>query len=257
MKLIKALKVLLLVVVLSQAAVIGAGDAPTPPKQKWSSQGIRSTFDRKALQRGLMVYKQVCAACHSANYLSYRDLKDLGYSNGQIKAFAAEDQVKDVDEDGEDKMRPAKPADMFVAPYANANQAMASNNGKVPPDLTNMAKARIKGPDYMYALLALGYVKPPKGMNVDDGLYYNKYFPGGLTAMAPPLQDGMVTYDDGTKATVEQMTRDVVEFLTWASDPSIEMRKRMGMKFMIFMLILTLLMYFTKRKIWADIYKKA
>ena len=252
----KLLKTLICLCMVSQLNLL-AGDKVAPIKQKWHFQGLTATFDRKALQRGLVVYKQVCAACHGAEYLSYRDLKELGYNNAQIKSFAAEDQVKDINDDGDEIERAAKPADMFIKPYANDNQARAANNGKVPPDLTCMVKARKNGADYVYSLIAKGYVKAPKGVTVDDGLYYNKYFPGGLTAMAPPLQDGMVTYDDGTKATVEQMTKDVVAFLTWASDPSFEVRKRMGLKFMIFMIILTLLMYFTKRRIWADVYKNA
>ena len=148
--------------------------------------------------------------------------------------------------------RKALPSDTFVSPYDNDNAARAANNGAFPPDQSLLAKARVGGADYLYALL-IGYQNPPDGERVDTGRYYNIYFPGNQISMAPPLTEGQVTYADGTKATVEQMSHDIVTFLAFAAEPEMEQRKRMGVKVMIYLAVMTVIFYLTMRKIWAGV----
>jgi len=226
-----------------------AGSAPKPPAQEWSWQGPFGTFDRPALRRGLQVYAEVCAACHSLNLVAYRALGEVGFSEDEIKAFAAE--YDGPDEDGEMFERAAKPADHFVSPFENDNAARASNNGAMPPDLSLITKARFNGPDYLHALL-MGYTDPPEDMEVMDGMSYNEYFPGHQIAMAPPIDDDSVEYADGTEATQDQISRDLVTFLSWTAEPELEERKRLGFKVMLFLLVLTGFLYALKRRVWAD-----
>ncbi len=232
------------------------------PDQTWEFEGPFGTFDRAALQRGFQVYKEVCAACHSMNQLRYRDLGapgiggtgGLGYNEDEVKAIAAEFEVTDGPNDqGEMFERPARPSDRFKAPFPNENAARAANNGAAPPDLSLMAKARAGGADYIYALLT-GYSDPPEGVSLMEGMNYNKFFPGHQIAMAKPLNEDQVTYADGTKATEEQLARDVATFLTWAAEPNLEARKRLGVKVVLFLLLLTGLLYIAKRKIWSDVH---
>lgn len=230
-----------------------AGDAPTPPKQDWHFNGPFGTFDRGALQRGFQVYKQVCSACHSMNHLSYRNLSALGYSEAQVKAIAAEYTVTDgPDDEGEMFDRPAKPSDRFKNPYANDQQARSVNNGALPVDLSLIAKARGGGADYIYALLT-GYEEPPEGETLGNGQYWNKYMAGHKIAMAAPLSDDIVAYEDGSPTTLSQYSKDVSEFLMWAAEPHMEIRKRTGIKVVLFLLIFAGLLYAVKRKIWADV----
>ncbi|HEX2112870.1 MAG TPA: cytochrome c1 [Alphaproteobacteria bacterium] len=239
-----------------------AEEGPSIPQQKWSFEGILGTYDRAALQRGFQVYKEVCASCHSMDLVRYRDLGPpgiggnggLGFSADEVKALAAEVEVTDGPNDaGEMFQRPGRPADKFKAPFANANAARAANNGALPPDLSLIAKARVGGPDYVYALLT-GYSDPPAGVTMMEGMAYNKFFPGHQIAMPPPLNADQVNYADGTKATVEQMAHDITSFLAWAAEPELEARKRLGVKVILFLIILSGLLYITKRKIWADVH---
>jgi len=231
-----------------------AGAAVEVPKQDWSFEGIFGTYDRASAQRGLQVYKEVCAGCHSLDQIYYRNLADIGYSEAAIKAFAAEEEVEDgPNVEGEMYMRPARPSDRFVRPFPNDNAARAGNNGAFPPDLSLMVEARVGGPNYLHALLT-GYSDPPTGKTVMEGMNYNKYFPGNQIAMPPPLLDDAVEYNDGTKATAEQMSRDIVTFLAWASEPNMEERKSMGMKVMLFLIVFTGLLVAVKRRVWADIH---
>ncbi|MDB5368376.1 MAG: cytochrome c1 [Rhodospirillales bacterium] len=224
------------------------------PKQEWHHDGAFGTYDRAQLQRGFQVYSKVCATCHSMSLLSYRHLAALGYSEPEIKAIASQVQVQDGPNDqGEMYERPGLPSDHFKAPFANEKAARAANNGALPKDLSLIVKARKGGEDYVYALLT-GYTDPPPGVKVPDGQYYNKAFPGHLISMPPPLQDGIVSYADGTQATVPQMAKDVAAFLAWASEPKLEERKRIGAKVMIFLGVFTALMYLVKRKVWADVH---
>ena len=225
----------------------------TPPKQDWSFNGMFGTFDRGSLQRGLQVYLEVCSSCHSLKLVSYRHLTGIGLNENQIKEIASEFEVTDgPNGEGEMYERPAKPSDRFVSPFSNDNSARASNNGAMPPDLSLMVKARKGGADYLHALLTGYKEEPPVDIKLGDGMMYNVYYPGNQIAMAAPLEDDAVEYADGTKATTEQLSRDVSTFLAWAAEPELEERKRMGIKVLLFLLVLTSLLYALKRQIWAD-----
>jgi ubiquinol-cytochrome c reductase cytochrome c1 subunit len=232
----------------------GAAEAVKPPPQPWSYQGVFGVFDRPALQRGYLVYKQVCAACHSMSLLSYRNLMQLGFDEATAAGFAAEVQISDgPNDDGEMYDRPGRLSDRFKKPFANEKAARAANNGAFPPDLSLMAKARVAGPDYVFALLT-GYGNAPGNVQLMEGMHYNTYFPGNQIAMAPPLADNAVEFPDGTPASIANMSRDVVQFLVWAAEPKMEERKRIGVKVMLFVLVLTALLYAVKRKVWAAVH---
>lgn len=209
------------------------------------------TYDRAAAQRGFQVYKEVCSACHSLKEGYYRDLEGIGLDAAQIKAIAATVEVPIIGKDGQPATRPGLPSDHFVSPFPNEEAATAAL-GKAPPDFSVIEKAREGGPDYIYALLN-GYTQPPAGFKVATGTYYNTVFPGNQIKMPPPLADGQVTYADGTKATVEQMSHDVATFLTYMANPEMEQRKRLGVKVVLFLVFMTGLTYAVKRKIWANV----
>lgn len=236
---------------------LSAGAAPEFPKHNWSFDGIFGTFDKQQLQRGLKVYKEVCAACHSMKLVSYRNLSMLGYSEDEIKAYAATFTVTDGPNDqGEMFERPALPSDRFVSPYPNEQASRAANNGAYPPDMSLIVKARnvslADGASYVRALLT-GYKDAPAGVTVPEGKHYNAYMPGHVIAMAPPLSDGVVTYEDGSPQTVEQYATDVAAFLAWASEPHMEERKETGVRVVLFLTVLTGLFYGAKRKVWARV----
>lgn len=224
------------------------------PAQAWSFDGPFGTFERAGLRRGLIVYRQVCANCHSLNLVAYRHLTGIGLDGDEIKAVAATIEVTDGPNDqGEMFQRPGRPSDKFKSPFANENAARAANGGAYPPDLSLMIKARKGGADYLYALLT-GYKEPPAGFTLNEGMFYNAYFPGHQIAMAAPLSEGSVDYPDGTKPTLEQMARDVATFLAWTAEPELEARKRLGLKVLLFLLVLTGMLYAVKRAIWADVH---
>ncbi len=251
---LKAIKTLAGVVMLGLASPVLAAGGVEIPKQEWSFQGPFGTYDRASMQRGLQIYKEVCAGCHSLNYIYYRNLADLGYSPEQIKAFAAENEVQDgPNDEGEMYTRAALASDRFVKPFPNDNAARAGNNGALPPDLSLMVEARIGGPNYLYALMT-GYADPPTGVEVAEGMNYNKYFAGHQIAMASPLSEDGVEFTDGTKATVEQQAADIVTFLAWASEPNMEARKEMGLKVMLFLLVFTALLIAVKKRVWSDVH---
>jgi ubiquinol-cytochrome c reductase cytochrome c1 subunit len=234
------------------ASAAQAAEGVELPKLAWSFSAPFGTYDRGALQRGFQVYKEVCAACHSMNLLSYRDLRDLGYNEAEVKAIAAQYEVTDGPNDqGEMFQRPAVPSDRFKAPFPNVQAAKAANNGAAPPDLSLMAKARIGGPDYIHALM-VGYENAPAGFAMQPGLNYNKYFAGHQIAMPAPINPDGVTFADGTKATVDQQAKDVSNFLMWAAEPKLEQRHRLGAQVILFLLILSIVLYIAKRKIWSD-----
>lgn len=225
----------------------------SPKKMSWPFEGVLGKVDRQAAQRGFQVYKEVCSACHGLYNLSYRNLKDIGFSEAEIKEIARNYTVKDGPNDqGEMFERPALPIDKFVRPYPNEQAARAANNNAYPPDLSLIVKARHDGANYLYSLLT-GYTEPPPGFKLTSGLYYNTYFPGHQIAMPPPLIDGQVTYSDGTQASIEQMARDVTIFLQWAAEPEMEHRKSMGLKVMFFLVIFTIFFYISKNRIWRDV----
>jgi ubiquinol-cytochrome c reductase cytochrome c1 subunit len=237
----------------SVAMAAGAEHAALPSKD-WSFYSIFGTYERDAQQRGFLVYKQVCASCHGLRLLAYRNLTEIGFSEDEVKAIAAEYSVTDgPDENGDMFERPATPADRFVSPFPNDNAARASNGGALPPDLSLIVKARLGGPDYVFGILT-GFVDPPADVVMREGLNYNAVFPGHQIAMPPPLFDDAVEYADGTPATVEQMAEDVTHFLAWAAEPNLEARHRMGVKVLLFLIVLTALAYAVKRKVWADVH---
>lgn len=225
-----------------------------PEKQKWSFKGPFASYDRAAVQRGFEVYRQVCASCHSMGRLYYRDLMALGYTEDQVKAIAADYTVTDgPNDEGEMFERPARPSDRFKDPFANRQAAMFANNGAYPPDMSLLSKARHGGPDYIYGILT-GYGPPEPGREILPGQHWNNIMPGNIIAMAPPLADGMVSYEDGTEGTLDQYARDVSQFLAWASEPHMEVRKRTGVRAFLFLLVFTLIMYGVKKKVWQDIH---
>lgn len=244
-----------------------------PAELSWSFEGPFGTYDKGQLQRGFKVYKEVCSACHSLDLVAFRTLEDIGYSAEQVKVIAAEYEVEDgPDADGEMFDRAAVGSDYFPSPFANEVAAAASNNGAAPPDLSLMAKARgvergfptfvfdlvtqyaEGGPDYLHALLT-GYDKePPAGMEIPEDTYFNPYFVAGKSlAMAPPLSDEQVTYDDGSPETVDQYSKDVAAFLMWTAEPHLEERKKTGFRVMLFLVVFAGMVYLVKKKVWAEV----
>ena len=227
-----------------------------PIKVDWSFKGLTGTFDRASLQRGFQVYKEVCASCHSMQYLSYRNLGESGgpeFSELEVKAIAASFEIEDGPNDqGEMFTRPGRPSDKFKNPYPNVQAATAANGGAYPPDMSVLVKARKGGANYIYSVL-VGYEDPPPGIILDDGVYYNKYMIGNKIKMPNNLSDGLVEYSDGTQSTVDQMAKDVTTFLAWAAEPELEERHRTGVKVIIYLILLTVLVYLSMKKIWSRI----
>ena len=226
---------------------------------EWSFKGFFGKFDRASLQRGYQVYTEVCSACHSVKYLSYRNLSQPGgpeFSEQQAKIIASQFEVIDgPNSEGEMFTRPARLSDKFVGPYANEQAATAANGGAYPPDMSVLVKARQGGANYIYSVL-MGYEDPPSEINLDDGVYYNKYMPGNKIKMAKPLSAGVVEYTDGTNASEEQMAKDAVAFLAWAAEPHLEARHKIGFKAIIYLFIITVLVYFSMKKLWSRIESK-
>jgi ubiquinol-cytochrome c reductase cytochrome c1 subunit len=225
-------------------------------KTDWSFKGLFGKFDRGSLQRGYQVYTEVCSSCHSMKYVSYRNLAEKGgpeFTVEQAKAIAASFEVTDgPNADGEMFTRPGKLSDKFVMPYENVKAAQAANGGAYPPDMSVLVKARGGGANYIYSLLQ-GYDDPPLGITLDEGVHYNKYMYGNKIKMANPLSDGLVEYADGTVASVEQMSKDVTTFLMWTAEPHLEARHQMGFKAIVYLIILTILVYFSMKRIWSRI----
>ena len=225
----------------------------------WSFKGFFGKFDRASLQRGYQVYSEVCAACHSMKYLSYRNLYEPGgpeFSKEQAKIIASQFELTDgPNSDGEMFTRAARLSDNFVGPYENVQAATAANGGAYPPDMSVLVKARKGGADYIYSLL-LGYEEPPEGITLDDGVYYNKYMAGNKIKMSNPLSEDIVTYLDGTKATEEQMAKDVTSFLAWSAEPHLEARHKIGFRALVYLFIMTVLVYFSMKKLWSRIESK-
>lgn len=261
------------------APALAAGGAAHPRSGGFSFEGPFGTFDQGQLQRGYKVYREVCASCHGMNLIHFRNLGDPSgpfynpkypnpNDNPVVKALAKEIQVADIDsETGEALMRDAVPADRFPSPYPNATAGAAANGGAFPPDLSVMAKARHDGANYIYSLLS-GYRAAPAGLKMTSTQYYNPYMagdlapfwegeghapPGGFIAMPPPLQNGQVTYDDGTEATVDQMSKDVAAFIAWTSEPKMVERKRAGLGVMIFLALFAGVTYASYRRIWKGV----
>ena len=258
---LKILKYKLLILVFLFMSLSSFAAEKTAPllKQDWSFQKFFGKFDRASLQRGYQIYTEVCASCHSMKYLSYRNLAEKGgpeFSLEQAKAIASNFEITDgPNSDGEMFTRPAKLSDKFVMPYANEQEAKVSNGGAYPPDMSVLVKARAGGADYIYSVI-LGYEDPPDGMKLDDGVYYNKYMYGNKIKMPPQLYEDLVTYIDGTPATPEQMAKDVTTFLAWSAEPKLEERHKFGFRAISYLIILTILVYFSMKKIWSRIETK-
>jgi ubiquinol-cytochrome c reductase cytochrome c1 subunit len=259
----------------AQAAGAGGGTSSTPvapaavppPAQEpksvtWSFDGPFGKYDRASLQRGYQVYKEICSACHSLNRIAFRNLADKGgpgFTAAEVKALAAgamipaepNDEGKTYDDSGTRLTRPGIPSDYFPAPFENEKAARSANAGALPPDLSVIVKAREGHSNYVYSILT-GFTDPPAGFAMADNMYFNPYFAGHQIAMPPPLKDAKVDYADGTNATPEQMAHDVVTFLTWASEPKMEERKELGFMVMIFLLVLTSLLFLSYRRLWHD-----
>jgi len=243
-----------LVATLLAGPALAAGGDVALTKRDWSFNGPFGTFDKAAMQRGFQVYREVCAGCHSMQYIAFRNFADLGYNEAEIKAIAAGYDVEDgPNDEGEMFTRPGIPADRMPSPYPNDNAARAGNGGALPPDLSLIAKARANGPDYLYSLL-IGYKEAPASMNVPDGMYYNDAYPGNLIAMPQPLYGDDVTYADGADASIEGSAADLTQFLMWAAEPKMEARKRIGVAVVFFLSIFVVLSVMAKRRVWADIH---
>jgi cytochrome c1 len=256
-----------------------AQEAEAPPRQHWSFHGPFGTYDTAQLQRGFKIYREVCATCHSLKLLAFRNLADPGgpeFSEAQAATIASSFQVTDGPNDkGEMFQRPGKLADHFPLPFPNDQAARAALGGGLPPDMSVLAKARgyeagfpwfifdaftqyqEDGPDYIHAILNGYEDPPPAGVTLAPGTQYNKYFPGHAIAMPKPLSDGQVEYTDGAPATVEQYSKDISAFLMWAAEPKLDERKRLGFQVFVFLLVLTGLLYFTKRRVWHDVHHPA
>ncbi len=247
-----------LTVALAAGAAMLAGPAlaqestPPLPHEQWSFSGPFGTYDRASAQRGFQVYKEVCSSCHSMKLMSYRNLEGIGLDAAQVRAIASTVTVPGgTNDNGDPITRNGLPSDHFASPFPNDKAARAANNGALPPDQSLLEKAREGGANYLDAILN-GYRDPPPGVKVPDGLYYNVYFPGHNIHMPQPLHDGQVTYADGTPATINQMSKDVVTFLTYAANPEMEQRKRMGVRIVLFFAVMSGLTYAVKRKVWSD-----
>jgi ubiquinol-cytochrome c reductase cytochrome c1 subunit len=231
-----------------------AQDAPVPTPQHWSFDGLFGTYDMAALQRGFQVYSEVCSNCHSMHLLHYRDLAGIGLDEDQIKAVAAAVTVPlGLNDDGTPKDGPGTPASQFRSPFPNDQAARTANNGGLPPDLSLIVNAREGHADYVYGILT-GFADPPAGFQLQQGLYYNKIFPGHQIAMPQPLHDGQVTFADGTPSSIEQEAHDVVTFLAWAANPELVERKQIGVRIILFLLLMTGVTYAVKRKVWSDVH---
>lgn len=246
-----------------------------PLKQNWSFQGPFGIYDQQQLRRGFQVYYQNCATCHSLNFLSFRDLKQIGFTEKELDEIIKKFQIYDgIDEDYVPSMRPAKKSDFFPAPYANKKIAASMNNGVVPPDLSLMTRARSLpneglsflwnfisnynegGADYIASLLS-GYEEPPSFMKISQGQYYNPYYLSGQTLSMPQmLFDGQIKYQDDTDETVEQYAKDVAAFLNWVGDPHLEKRKKIGFCVLLFLIVFSFLLYFLKNEFFKDLEKE-
>ena len=235
----------------------------SPKAEAFEFEGPFGTYDRGALQRGYQVYKEVCAACHAVNHLSFHNLDEPGgpeFTEAQAKALAAaakvpaepNDKGETTDDKGTPLMRSATLADHLPAPFANENAARANNGGALPPDLSMIVKAREGGAAYVYSILTGFHEKLPEGFKVTEGKYFNPYFEGWNISMPPPLSNNGVTYSDGTKATIEQQAHDVVTFLAWAAEPKLEERKRLGFAVLIFLIALAGVLFAAYRRVWKD-----
>jgi len=224
-----------------------------PSKLPWSHNGWFQSLDHASIRRGYEVYKQVCSACHSMKYLCYRNLVGVSHTEDEAKREAEDIMVTDgPNDEGEMFQRPGKLSDRFPSPYPNEEAARHANNGAYPPDLSYITLARHGGEDYIFALLT-GYVDAPAGINLQDGQYFNPYFPGGAISMAQAIYNETIEYSDGTPAYASQLTKDVCTFLKWAAEPEYDTRQEMALKAMFIFSVLISISYYYKRHKWSTL----
>lgn len=251
-KITKILFTSLILINLFLCNAFAAGSDANITKMKFSFDGVFGVIDKASARRGLQVYNEICAGCHSLEHVSYRNLLDIGFTNDQVKEYASQFEVMaKPDSEGEVYMRSAIPSDKFVSPYQNDNQAKSMNNGAIPPDLSLIIKARAGGASYFYSLL-MGYKDLPEEEELSNG-YYNVAYPGNIIAMPQPLYGDDVEYSDGTEATMEQEIIDLVSFLTWTAQPELNDRKSMGFRVFLFLVFMTSVLFLSYRKIWKKI----
>ncbi|MBK5912213.1 hypothetical protein CCR85_12005 [Rhodothalassium salexigens] len=232
-----------------------AGGAKEPMDVDFQFEGPFGTWNYPSIQRGLQVYRQICSSCHKLENVPFRTLTQIGFSEDEVKAIAEQYQVDTINDYGEVEQKPAGTNDEFPSPFPNEQAAKAANNNAYPPNLSLITKAREHGPEYVYSLMQ-GYVEDseiPEGVSLAPGQYYNEYMDGHKISMPRQLYPMMVMYDDGTEATVEQMSRDIANFLTWAAEPDMIDRKRMGINVLGFLFILSVLLYMTTQKVWKPV----
>lgn len=222
-----------------------------PPHYPWEHKKFYRTYDHDAIRRGFQVYREVCSACHGLKQVCFRNLVGVSHTDAEARDIASDHQIVDgPDENGEMFERPGKLADRFPGPYPNEEAARAANNGALPPDLSCIVRARHGEENYLFSLLT-GYCDPPPGMVLREGSYYNPFFPGGAISMAPPLTDGTIDYDDDTPNNLSQLAKDVTVFLTWASYPEHDERKKYGIKAMIILTTFLAATIWWKRFKWS------
>lgn len=247
-----AFRICVAVIAVFTAGIAHAEEETKLKELAWPFEGMTGYVDKKAAQRGFQIYSQVCSTCHSMNRIAYRNLAEIGFTEDEIKAVAASKLVEDYNDKGERIMRPGKASDSFVPPYPNEDVSRAAHDGAFPPDLSLIVKARKGGGDYVYSILT-GFGPAPAEEKPVPKKYYNPYFPNHWISMPPPLTDGVVSYQDGTPSSVDQMAKDVVIFLQWAAEPEMEQRKLIGLRVLIFLGVLTTLLYMVKRHIWRNV----
>ena len=268
LKMIKNISLIVIIALGGISFANASGDsAYALKKNDWPHAGPFGKFDKSALQRGLQVYTEVCAGCHSLDYVAFRELVAFGYSVDEVKAFAATYEFANgFDDEGEEKYRKGLPQDYFPAPFTSEEEARESNGGALPPDFSLLGKSRehlsmftpwnsVYSEDYIVGILTTYHEEAPHGVELAEGMSFNEAFPGNQIAMAPPLFEDSVEYADGTPATTEQMAQDVATFMYWAAEPKMEDRKQMGLKVIIFMSILTIMLYFVNKSVWRKVKK--
>jgi len=228
-----------------------ANDSLHPPKYPWNHRFPWQSYDHASIRRGYKVYSQVCASCHSLDRIAYRNLVGTCYTEEEAKELAAErDFLDGPDDQGEMFERPGKLTDYMPRPYPNENAARFANNKAYPPDLSLLTKAREGGENYLFSILT-GYRDPPAGIEVKDNLYYNPYFPGGKIAMPQALSDGQLEFEDGTYASISQMSKDVSTFLAWAAEPELDERHKTGLKVLFVLTLMAVPTFYMKRFKWS------
>jgi ubiquinol-cytochrome c reductase cytochrome c1 subunit len=237
----------------AMAITLLSDDVVHAPEYPWRHRGFFSSYDVGAVRRGFQVYRQVCSTCHSMERIRWRELVGVTHTKDEINDMCKEVEVLDgPNDEGEMFERPAKAFDPLPSPYQNEEQGRAANGGAYPPDLSLMVKARHAGHDYVFALLT-GYIQPPAGKTMMEGLYYNPYFPGGGISMPPPLQDDGVEYEDGTVATISQQARDIAQFLNWTAEPEADSRKKNAGMYIVSLMFLAMGAGYQKRWRWSPL----